>query len=85
MTLTIPSATIIKTIVDPLQPFGTVMGAVAFPGKLNAERWRMILCILAHLDNVDDRLIALRELCDTYRFNYGTIFAMVATYGPLLL
>jgi hypothetical protein len=86
MSLTEPSETIVvKTTVDPLNPFGPVFGCATGQGKLTEERWHSILCKLAQLDNVDNRLMTLRYLCDGYKLKYDTIFAMVATYAPAVL
>jgi hypothetical protein len=86
MTLTAPSDTVVvKTTVDPTNPWGPVFGHAASPGRLTEERWHMMLCKLAQIDNVDDRLTILRALCDAYKFNYRTIFGMIATYAPMVL
>jgi len=84
MSLTPPSdgPTVVRTTFDPPSVFGR---AAAYPGVLYDRRWHSILCQLAQIDNTDECLIALRQMCDDYSLNYGAIFAKVATYAPGLL
>jgi hypothetical protein len=86
MSLTAPSETIVvKTTVDPLNPYGPVFGCATSQGTLSPERWHMILCRLHQLDNTDDRLIMLRYFCDGFKLRYDAVFRMIATYGPEVL
>jgi hypothetical protein len=86
MSLTEPSETIVvKTTVDPLNPFGPVFGCATEQGTLSRDRWHSILCKLAQLDDVDNRLFILRALCDGYRIKYDTVFRMIATFAPEVL
>ena len=55
------------------------LGPLQDPRKFTQERWYLILRILNQIDNVDERLFALRKFCDTLGLCYTALFAVIAT------